>query len=303
MNLQPQRHDQFFKALLSDLGRARAYLRAFLPEELQTALDLETLQLEDGSFIDDQLKASYSDLVFSVDTREGPPANLCFLLEHKSRPDETAVFQILHYISSAMLRRARNGEQPRLIIPILFYHGEKSWPYRPLQSHFAGLPEALRAYLPSYEYLYHNFEAIPDARIRKIPNRLLVSAFLVMKHYHDPSYLRRNAVFLLVGGYDEHGNYYPPLIVYFFSNVKGKQKEMKKIIDKLPPPVKSNIMSALEMFIEEGRAEGKAETTREHCLNMIELGLDDDTICKALKVTPAYVQELRRELEDEKSGK
>jgi len=115
----PQSHDRFFKHLLSDLKRAREYLRAYLPEELLAELDLGTLKLEDGSFIDDALRESYSDLVFSVSTRSGKRANPCFLIEHKSHPDQAAVFQALHYTSSAMLRRARNGEEQWLIIPIL----------------------------------------------------------------------------------------------------------------------------------------------------------------------------------------
>ncbi|MCO6479665.1 MAG: Rpn family recombination-promoting nuclease/putative transposase [Phaeodactylibacter sp.] len=121
MEKLPQSHDKFFKYLLSDLERAREYLHAYLPEELAKALDLDTLQLEDGSFIDDALRKSYSDLIFFISTHNGKPANLCFLIEHKSHPDDTAAFQALPYISSAMLRRARNGEEQRLIIPILFY--------------------------------------------------------------------------------------------------------------------------------------------------------------------------------------
>jgi hypothetical protein len=63
-------------------------------------LVLDTLRPEEDSFVSDQLKEAFSDLVFSVRTLAGQYVNICFLIEHKSTPDKAAVFQILHYISS-----------------------------------------------------------------------------------------------------------------------------------------------------------------------------------------------------------
>ncbi len=328
METRLQTHDQFFKYLLSDLDRARVYLRTYLSEALLAALDLETLKLEDGSFVDDQLKNSHSDLIFSVATSYGKPANLCFLLEHKSNPDRTTVFQILHYISSAMLRRVRNRKELQLIIPILFYHGEKTWTYKPLEAFFTDLPAALRPYLPTFEYLYHNFNTIPDREIRSIPDRLLASAILVMKHHYDLGYLTENASFLLLGGYDEQGNFNPPLLVYFFSKIRNKKEEVVKIFNTLPSPVKSTVMNALEMFREEGIAkgieqgikqgieqgmvqgieqgmvqgieQGEDRKNRAACANMIRLGFEDKLIIKVLEVTPEFVQTIRQELAEKK---
>ena len=68
-----------------------------------------------------------------------------------------------------MLRRARNGEEQWLIIPILFYHGEETWEYRPLSGFFEGLGEPFRRYLPSFDYLYHNFQACRTRRSQGCP--------------------------------------------------------------------------------------------------------------------------------------
>ena len=327
----PQSHDRFFKHLLSDLNRAREYLRAYLPEELLAELDLGTLKLENGSFIDDALRESYSDLVFSVATRSGKRVNPCFLVEHKSHRDETAVFQALYYASSAMLRRARNGEEQWLVIPILFYHGEEAWEYRPLSSFFEGLGEPFRRYLPSFDYLYHNFNALPDAEIASLPNRLLASALLVMKHYYDSGYLEENASLLLLGAHDERGNFYLPLFVYFFSKIEAGEERVKEILDSLPPPVKSSVMSIFDIYeakglekgleqgleqglekglekgleqglekgLEQGLEKGKTETKRHACANMIRLGFDVEAVCKVLEVTPEFVEEVRRAVEEE----
>ena len=214
-----------------------------------------------------------------------------------------------------MLRRARNGEEQWLIIPILFYHGEETWEYRPLSSFFEGLEEPFRHYLPAFDYLYHNFNALPDAEIASLPNRLLASALLVMKHYYDSGYLEENASFLLFGGYDEQGNFYPPLFVYFFSKIEAGEERVKEILDSLPPPVKSSVMSIFDIYeakglekgleqglekgLEQGLEKGKTETKRHACANMIRLGFDGEAVCKVLEVTPEFVEEVRREVEEE----
>lgn len=102
-----------------------------------------------------------------------------------------------------MLRRARNGEEQWLIIPILSYHGKETWECRPLNSFFEGMGEPFLRYLPAFDYLYHNFNALPDEEVAKLPNRLLVSALLAMKHYYDSGYLEENASALLLKAWNK----------------------------------------------------------------------------------------------------
>jgi len=125
-------HDGFFRKLMSERQTAQDYLATFLPEELKAAIDFETLEQDTESYVDEQLKASMSDVVFKADTKQGFGINFCFLFEHKSYIDEKAPFQILHYISSAMLKRAINKEAQRLIIPSCFTTGKRPGIMNPL---------------------------------------------------------------------------------------------------------------------------------------------------------------------------
>ena len=92
-------HDAFFKHLFSDLRRVREYFEVYLPTELSSRVEWESLQREDGTFVDDTLKSSYTDLVFSVRLKDLTSVYLCLLLEHKSHPDKNTPFQLLYYIS------------------------------------------------------------------------------------------------------------------------------------------------------------------------------------------------------------
>lgn len=64
-------HDAVFKHLLSHRATAKDFLDIHLPGPLRALCNLNTLQLESGSFIDDELRASHSDILYSLQTQAG----------------------------------------------------------------------------------------------------------------------------------------------------------------------------------------------------------------------------------------
>uniref|UniRef100_UPI003306ACE1 Rpn family recombination-promoting nuclease/putative transposase n=1 Tax=Photorhabdus viridis TaxID=3163327 RepID=UPI003306ACE1 len=50
-------HDAVFKQFLSHIDTARDFLEIHLPAKLRAVCDLDTLRLESGSFIEDNLRA------------------------------------------------------------------------------------------------------------------------------------------------------------------------------------------------------------------------------------------------------
>ncbi len=79
----PQRgnvHDLFFKQSLSEPGVAADFVRQYLPQSVVETLDLESVQLLSGSFVEERLRGSQSDLLFQVGLRVGGIARLYLLL-------------------------------------------------------------------------------------------------------------------------------------------------------------------------------------------------------------------------------
>jgi len=288
-------HDGFFRKLMSEQQTARDYLVTFLPEKLKDAIDFETLEQDAESYIDEKLKISMSDVVFKADTKQGFGINFCFLFEHKSYIDEKAPFQILHYIGSAMLKRAVNKEPQRLIIPILFYHGEAPWDYESIGDKFSTLDEELKMYLPRFDYLFHNYQATSDEEIKQAPNPKLTAALIAMKHFHEQGYLLKQMQFLLLHATDERGNLYKPLFVYLLDKLPNQMDAIHKSMENLPQPVKAEAMSILDAY----EVRGIKEKTRQASINMIRDGFDNAKICHILEVDEKYVQELRAQLEDQ----
>ncbi len=59
-------HEGLFLKIFQNLDNARHFLKKHISEDLQKRFDLDTLRLENTTYVDKKLRKHYSDLVFSV---------------------------------------------------------------------------------------------------------------------------------------------------------------------------------------------------------------------------------------------
>ncbi len=128
MVITPTPHDAIFKTFLCHHETARDFLRIHLPASWLHHCNLYTLTLEPASFIEHDMRALHSDVLYSMKTTAGDGYIYC-LIEHQSSPDKHMTFRLMRYALAAMQRHLDNvdGKLP-LVIPVLFYHGETT-PY------------------------------------------------------------------------------------------------------------------------------------------------------------------------------
>ncbi|ETR64937.1 MAG: transposase, partial [Candidatus Magnetoglobus multicellularis str. Araruama] len=91
-------HDKLIKIVFSDRTEAEAYFKQNLPPKLVGQIDWDTLKLEGTQYIDDELKESASDLLFSVCFKKNK--DLCYLyilFEHQTTPDKWIRFRVYKY--------------------------------------------------------------------------------------------------------------------------------------------------------------------------------------------------------------
>ena len=121
-------HDAVFKRFLRHPETANDFLTLHLPEAIRQQCDFSTLRLEPASFVDEDLRAWYSDVLWSVQT----PCGLGYVyvvIEHQSSPDNHMAFRLMRYAIAAMQRHLDAGHKTLpLVVPMLFYHGATS-PY------------------------------------------------------------------------------------------------------------------------------------------------------------------------------
>lgn len=204
-------HDLFFKQYLSHPVAAADFLRNHLPPAVVSLVDLTQLTLAKDSFVDEQLRNHFSDLVYRTVTTEETPVAFSLLFEHKSYPDEWVNFQVFRYLArmweqefaeiqaaykEAKQTQAKPGRLPRIqtltpILPLLVYHGKDEWKVSlrfahhltGLQDPESPLAKALAPYIPDFEPHFVNLTALPDEEIQgEVVTRLFV---LVLKHIFE----------------------------------------------------------------------------------------------------------------------
>jgi predicted transposase/invertase (TIGR01784 family) len=123
-------HDHFFRMMMSDKRVAREFFAAHLPKEVLAVTDLNQLELQSTSYIDDVRKESIADMLFKT-MIAGHEAYLYLLVDHQSRPDELMPFRVLKYLCNVIDQHLKGNDSKRipLVIPLVVYHGKQHWKY------------------------------------------------------------------------------------------------------------------------------------------------------------------------------
>jgi predicted transposase/invertase (TIGR01784 family) len=182
-NTTPTPHDATFRQFLTQPDIARDFMQIHLPAELQAICDLSTLKLESGSFVEDDLRQYFSDVLYSLKTTAGD-GYVHVLIEHQSSPDKHMAFRLVRYAVAAMQRHLEAGHKKLpLVIPVLFYTGKRSpYPYSTRWLDEFDDP-ALAGKLYSSAFPLVDVTVIPDDDIAG--HRSMAALTLLQKHIHQ----------------------------------------------------------------------------------------------------------------------
>lgn len=255
-------HDKFVKASFSDPSRATTFFEKFLPAGLLNTLDLQTLKPFQESYLQDDLKEFFSDMVFEValKDRASVTMDIVLLFEHKSAPDKNVVFQIGSYMFSRWMSTIRQKEKIKPIIPIIYYQGKKKWKIKPMSFNFKQYPNEIKQFLPDVNYLLISLQTIPDESIEGIRNSLMAAAILSQKNAYNPITLANDLIriFRLFPDYPER-NFLQSIVVYLFKVSEVPKAEWIEALNTIPTELKENLMTTYSWIKEEGKIEGKIE--------------------------------------------
>ena len=82
-------HDKIIKETFSKPALAKEYFRQFLPEKLKELIDIESMTIENGSYLTDDMREYFADLLFRFKLKlTGEKLVISLLFEHKANPDK-----------------------------------------------------------------------------------------------------------------------------------------------------------------------------------------------------------------------
>jgi len=174
-----QPHDKLVKATFSDLQNARAFFEGHLEPEVVRRIDWASLRLESGSFVDAELSASASDLLYSVGI-EGQTTYLYILFEHQSGDDPWMALRVLAYmvrIWRGHLQKPDAGEKLPPILPLVLAQDAKPWKsptrFRELVAAPEGLADRMREHTPDFTFGLIELFRMPFDKILGTPAGIL----------------------------------------------------------------------------------------------------------------------------------
>ncbi len=262
-NSTPTPHDATFRQFLTQPEIARDFMELHLPAELRALCDLSTLKLESGSFVEDDLRQYFSDVIYSLRTTTGD-GYVHVLIEHQSSPDRHMAFRLMRYAVAAMQRHLEAGHKKLpLVIPVLFYTGKRSpYPYSTRWLDEFDDP-AVAEKLYGSAFPLTDITVIPDDDIMN--HRSMAALTLLQKHIHqrDMATLTDRLATLLMADYLSSSQV-TVLIHYLLQAGESADSEafVRELAQRVPQhgDALMTIAQQLEQKgIEKGRMEGRQE--------------------------------------------
>ena len=180
----PSPHNNFFHFAFSHASAVRSLIETHMPSTVSRSLNLEFLELQKGSFVDENLRESHSDLLYSApwinEIGQNTNAFVYLLFEHKSHSDKMTGFQLLRYIVQIWERAYRNRTSLYPIFPLVIHHGDTPWNSPRNLDALIGTPEALLPYSVRFSFPILDLCDIPDDMLSQDP--FLQSALSLLKY-------------------------------------------------------------------------------------------------------------------------
>lgn len=292
-------HDDLVRAVFGKMEMARPQLTALLPDEVVRALDLTRLELQQGTFIDEELKRNQSDLLFKAPLAGREDEALIYvLMEHQSSVDRDMPWRIYRYMERVWARW--KGNSPRAhgrlppIVPVVLYHGARRWTgpasLRAMFGLEAPIEGALARHLPAFEVIVEDLTQRSEDEVVQMVEGAPAMVPLTLLNLKTIAYLRDTmavmealmrwggliAEMLRQPGGDEH----TIKLLYYMTSVRAdldpelviggmKQAAQQSAEEDLMPHPNKYVRALEEKGRAEGMAEGRAEGEARTRANMI----------------------------------
>jgi len=302
----PGAHNRFFLQTFSRLELAAALLANHLPAATLANLDLDSLGLVSGSFVDDELRETSSDLLFSLNHIDSDETVLVYVLtEHKSYQDRMTPFQLLKYMVRIWEQRLRDSLPLCAIIPLVVYHGENQWTTSRTLDDIIKAPLELQRYIPHFDLDLIDLSGLSDEELSQ--DERLKPILLVLKYIRNDSLsdrvLELMAMVVANYGQEEGLAFLRKFIIYLATGTT--QVDRADLVNAVRVTLKDKgerlMPTIAQQWADEARQEGRQEGVIAGQISLLEQLLGrpvtamEDLTAQSLPQLGAQLQELQKE--------
>jgi hypothetical protein len=179
----PLVHDSLFKYLLTQRDVAGRFLHERLPTWLVQQLAGAPPEIVPGSFVDEELRQSQTDVLLRLPLKDSGDLLLYCLLEHKARPERLARVQLARYVIRILEKWYHtnpDGPMPA-VLPVIVHNGPRPWAYSTELRELAGpYPDVIQRHLLSLNHIVVDLCRVDDEALSE--DLRLRAGLMALKH-------------------------------------------------------------------------------------------------------------------------
>ena len=293
--------------------RQREHLYALLQmlaSQIAEALDFNSVEQVQRSFISDELRTQESDMIFRVPFRNPTPGCeeviIYILIEHQSTVDPSMELRLLSYMTQIWMEERRpwvEGKVPKAewrltpIVPIIFYTGTDTWNSPLSLTALMDLPDVLKRFVPTFDTLFFDVKATPTDELTQTGHALGWLLTVLQQEKADPPVMRQALLDALAGLRELHTQdmeAYTRAILYLFLLILHRREadEHQDLLRILTQEHTQNqeivnmAGSIIEISEQRGIEQGSRRTSIESTLAILNTrfpNADADTLTPALE--------------------
>jgi predicted transposase/invertase (TIGR01784 family) len=248
-------HDTYFKYSLQDEKLAKQFIKHYLPEKITKQIKLDTLKPSRDTLIDQELKKSYTDMLFTVNLQNDHQCWIYCLFEHKSQAEKYVGLQLLKCSIKIWERHRDEQEKLQVVIPIVIYHGKQEWE---ISQSFIDLfhkpTKDLEQHVPNYKYLLYDLnkeEVRGDEKLKLFTQALKIAYKRDIMNYAED--------LLRLAQYVSDAFFITTLLYLINVNNELDIEKLVEVDKKLKTEKGGVIMTTAERLIQEGIQKGIQE--------------------------------------------
>jgi len=291
--------DKLIRKIFSKKQEVIDFFKKTIPFELAKQIDWENILFGKENFVGLEWDESRTDQLYRLPLKTGSEIFIYILFEHKSYYDPKIYIQLLEYISKIYRWQIENEKELKIVLPFVFYHGEKDWDLGfSFQEMFdwEKLPQDLLLFIPNFKIQL--FELKSQAKEFETENLALYLFIRLIQIIREKGEIFEGELLrllMLLSKEKQEAKRVEILlemVKYLLSTRKDAEKYRKKDFYKL---LEAEYMTVLDKILEEGELKGiekgiekgKIETAR----NMMLEGIEVSVIVKVTGLTLEQLKE------------